>query len=64
MPLFRISHGMIYDPANGINGVVQDIWIQDAKIISPPATPDVRLDKMLDATGLVIMPGSSVHSAR
>jgi formylmethanofuran dehydrogenase subunit A len=57
MTLLRIANGTVYDPANGVNGLVQDIWIQDGKVIPPPAAPDVRPDKVLDAAGLVVMPG-------
>lgn len=57
MPLFRVTNGTVYDPANQIDGVVQDIWIQDSKIVAAPTTPDVFPDKTLDATGLVVMPG-------
>jgi formylmethanofuran dehydrogenase subunit A len=57
MPSLRIANGTIYDPANGIDGVVRDIWIQDGKVVAPPAEPDARPDRVLDATGLVVMPG-------
>jgi formylmethanofuran dehydrogenase subunit A len=57
MSLLKISQGTVYDPANGINGAVQDIWIQDGKIIVAPTSPDVCPEKSLDATGLVVMPG-------
>jgi formylmethanofuran dehydrogenase subunit A len=57
MPLLKIANGTVYDPTNGVDGVVQDLWIRDGKIIAPPAEPDVRPDKVLDATGLVVMPG-------
>jgi formylmethanofuran dehydrogenase subunit A len=57
MSLFKIANGTVYDPANGVNGVVQDLWIQDGKIVAPPADPGGRPDKVLDATGLVVMPG-------
>jgi formylmethanofuran dehydrogenase subunit A len=57
MSLLKIANGCIYDPANSLNGVVQDLWIQDGKIVPPPAAPDVHPDKTLDATGLVVMPG-------
>jgi formylmethanofuran dehydrogenase subunit A len=57
MSLLRIANGTVYDPANGVDGVVQDIWIQDGKVVAPPAAPDVRPDKVIDATGLVVMPG-------
>jgi hypothetical protein len=29
MSLIRITNGTVYDPVNGVDGVVQDIWIQD-----------------------------------
>jgi formylmethanofuran dehydrogenase subunit A len=57
MPLLKIANGTVHDPANGIDGVVQDIWIQDGKIVSPPTSPDIHPNKTLDATGLVVMPG-------
>jgi formylmethanofuran dehydrogenase subunit A len=55
--LFKISGGTIYDPTNGIDGQIADIWMQGGKIIAPPADPNLRPAKTLDATGLVIMPG-------
>src|SRR5438093_3874498 len=57
MTLLKLQNGTVYDPAHGIDGVVQDIWIQDDKIIAPPTAPDAPPDKVLDATGLVVMPG-------
>ena len=36
MPLLKIANGTIYDPANGVDGVVKDLWIQDGKIVAPP----------------------------
>jgi formylmethanofuran dehydrogenase subunit A len=62
MPLLKIAGGTVYDPANGIDGAVQDIWVRDGKIIAPPGvntpgSPEVRPDKTLDAAGLVVMPG-------
>src|SRR5258708_4106088 len=57
MPLLKIASGTVYDPANDVNGVVRDLWIQDGKVVHPPTDPDVLPDKVLDATGLVVMPG-------
>lgn len=57
MSLLRIANGTVYDPTNNINGVVQDIWVQDGKIVAPPAEADVMPERVLDATGLVIMAG-------
>jgi formylmethanofuran dehydrogenase subunit A len=57
MTLSRISGGKVYDPKNGIDGEVRDVWMQDGRIIDPPADPDCRADKTIDAAGLVVMPG-------
>jgi formylmethanofuran dehydrogenase subunit A len=49
----RIVNGQVYDPANGLDGVVRDICIQDGKIVAdvPPHA------KRIDARGQVVMPG-------
>jgi formylmethanofuran dehydrogenase subunit A len=57
MPLLKIAGGTVYDPANNIDGVVQDVWIRDGTVIAAPTDPDVRPDKVIDATGLAVMPG-------
>ena len=57
MSLVKIANGTVYDPTNDLDGVVRDIWIQDGKIVAPPTATDVRPDRTLDATGLVVMAG-------
>jgi len=57
MSLFKISGGKVYDPVQGLDGVVTDLWIRDGRLVEPPGDPTVRPDRTLDATGLVIMPG-------
>ena len=57
MSSLRITGGTIYDPANGIDGDVGDIWIVDGRVVEAPAEPDASADRTLDATGLVVMPG-------
>jgi formylmethanofuran dehydrogenase subunit A len=55
----RIVGGAVHDPANGIDGVVRDICIEDGRIVAdvPPGTPTV------DARGMVVMPGGvDIHS--
>ena len=39
---FKIAGGTVYDPANGIDGQVRDIWIAGGKIVEPPADPEIR----------------------
>ena len=55
--LFKITGGYLYDPANGIDGQVRDLWIQDGKMVDPPTDPNVVPTRVLDAGGLVVMPG-------
>ncbi|MBJ7495521.1 MAG: formylmethanofuran dehydrogenase subunit A, partial [Gemmataceae bacterium] len=57
MAIIRIKGGKIYDPTHGINGEVRDIWIKDGKIIAPPIEADILPEKVIDATGRIIMPG-------
>lgn len=52
----KIAGGTVYDPANGIDGQLRDLWIEGGKIVVPPSDPAVR-PTVLDATGLVVMPG-------
>lgn len=54
---FLISGGYVYDPLNGVDGQVRDLWIRDGKIVPPPADPNVRPTRVLRAEGLVVMPG-------
>jgi formylmethanofuran dehydrogenase subunit A len=55
----RIVGGTVYDPANGIDGEVRDVCIEDGRIVTdvPVGTPTV------DAKGMVVMPGGvDIHS--
>ncbi|MGD8997724.1 MAG: formylmethanofuran dehydrogenase subunit A [Anaerolineae bacterium] len=62
--MLRIVNGRVYDPTNGVDGEVKDIWIEDGKIV---AVPDDEAEcagaETIDATGLVVMPGGvDIHS--
>ncbi len=50
--MLKIINGEVYDPANGINGEVRDICIEDGQIVS-----SVRGGRTIDAAGMVVMPG-------
>jgi formylmethanofuran dehydrogenase subunit A len=55
----RIVGGAVHDPANGVDGEVRDICIEDGRIVAevPPGTPTVN------AHGMVVMPGGvDIHS--
>ena len=55
--LCKISGGMLYDPANDVDGQVRDIWIDGGRIVDAPTDPGVKPARTIDATGMVIMPG-------
>jgi len=55
----RITGGTLYDPANGVAGVVRDVCIEDGKVVAklPAGAP------RLDASGMIVMPGGvDIHS--
>jgi len=56
--MLRITGGTVYDPANGVNGVVRDVCIADGRIVS-----DVEGGRTIDATGMIVFPGGvDVHT--
>jgi formylmethanofuran dehydrogenase subunit A len=57
MSFLKIAGGTIYDPANGIDGAVGDLWIEGTRIVAPPSDPHTRAVITLDARGTVVMPG-------
>ncbi|MBQ18857.1 MAG: formylmethanofuran dehydrogenase subunit A [Planctomycetaceae bacterium] len=57
MSSLRITGGTIHDPANGVDGVVGDIWIVAGRVVEPPTDPQAKADRTLDATGMVVLPG-------
>jgi formylmethanofuran dehydrogenase subunit A len=60
--MLGIVNGRVYDPANGIDGQIRDLWLQDGRIVSCGARPPGEAE-ILDATGLVVMPGGvDIHS--
>jgi len=56
MSLLKIAGGKVYDPANGIDGEIRDLWIRDGKIVACDGA-DEAPSRIIDATGLVVMPG-------
>jgi len=51
--VLHIANGRVYDPANGVDGKVRDVYVANGKIVKdlPPKA------KRIDAKGMVIMPG-------
>ena len=55
-----IKNGFVFDPKNGINGEKMDIAIKDGKIVEKV---NARKAKIIDATGLTVMPGGvDIHT--
>jgi len=57
MSLLKITGGTVYDPANGVDGVVTDVWIRDGRVIAAPDGVEAKADRVIDAAGMVVMPG-------
>ena len=55
--LLKISGGYVYDPRNGVDGQVQDLWIENGKIVAAPSESEARGARTMDVSGLVVMPG-------
>lgn len=55
--LIKLTGGTVYDPASGIDGQVQTLYVQDGRFIKPPAN-DVKIDKEYDLKGKVVMSGA------
>ncbi len=56
--MLRITGGKVYDPANGIDGIVKDICISDGRVVS-----EVEGGRTIDATGMVVFPGGvDIHT--
>ncbi len=56
--MLRITGGKVYDPANGVNGVVQEVCISNGRIVS-----NVNGGRTLDATGMIVFPGGvDIHT--
>ena len=60
--MIGIINGRVYDPCNGIDGEIRDIWVKDGRIVSP-AEVDRGVADIIDAGGMVVMPGGvDIHS--
>jgi formylmethanofuran dehydrogenase subunit A len=56
--MLRITGGKVYDPANGIDGVVKDICIGDGRIVG-----DVQGGRTINAAGMIVFPGGvDIHT--
>ncbi|MGF6753668.1 formylmethanofuran dehydrogenase subunit A [Paraburkholderia sp. GAS42] len=62
MSLTRLTGGIVYDPANGVDGERRDLYIRDGRIVAQP-TSGATVDHDYDATGMIVMAGGiDLHS--
>lgn len=52
-----IRGGEVYDPAGGAPPAVRDLWISGGKIVDSPENSGILPARIIDAAGLVVMPG-------
>jgi len=55
--LIKLTGGTVYDPASGIDGKKQDIYIHDGRIVAKPID-EMPVDKEYDLSGKVVMSGA------
>ncbi|HML29784.1 MAG TPA: formylmethanofuran dehydrogenase subunit A [Hyphomicrobium sp.] len=53
--LIKLTGGTVYDPANGVDGEVRDIFIEDGRIVSPD--PNAKIAHEYALHGKVVMAG-------
>jgi formylmethanofuran dehydrogenase subunit A len=57
-----LKNGKVYDPAHGKDGVKQDIYIRNGRIIDKPAVTE-KINETIDLTGKIVMAGAiDMHS--
>jgi formylmethanofuran dehydrogenase subunit A len=58
----KLAGGRIVDPANGLDGVVSDLYVRDGRIITDPG-PGAKVERTYDLNGRIVMAGAiDIHS--
>lgn len=52
----KLTGGRLYDPTNGINGEIRDIYVSDGRIVA--GNPDTPITQEYDVKGKVVMAGA------
>jgi formylmethanofuran dehydrogenase subunit A len=55
--LIKLTGATVYDPANGIDGVAQDVFVRDGVIIDNPGDAG-KFDRAYDLKGKILMAGA------
>jgi formylmethanofuran dehydrogenase subunit A len=57
----RLSGGRVFDPANGVNGDIRDVYVEGGRIVAAPSGG--KADQTYDVRGRVVMAGGlDIHS--
>jgi len=61
--MLGILGGRVYDPKNGIDGEMRDIWIEDGTVVPAPGPEKRAAAETVDVAGQVVMPGGvDIHT--
>ena len=59
--MIKLEGGKVYDPANGIDGSIMDLYVADGRL-ADPATAG-RISRVVDLDGRIVMPGGiDIHT--
>ena len=59
--MIKLEGGKVYDPANGIDGKLMDLYIEDGKLVKPAAGKKVR--RVIGLNGSIVMAGGiDIHT--
>ena len=59
--MIKLEGGKVYDPANGIDGRILDLYIQDDKLVEP--APDQKIHQVINLSGRIVMAGGiDIHT--
>ena len=59
--MIKLEGGKVYDPANGIDGRILDLYIQDGKLVEP--APDQKIHQVINLGGHIVMAGGiDIHT--
>ena len=59
--MIKLEGGKVYDPANGIDGRIMDLYVQDGKLVEP--APDQKIHQVINLGGRVVMAGGiDIHT--
>ena len=59
--MIKLEGGKVYDPANGIDGRILDLYIEDGKLVEP--APDQKIHQVINLDGRIVMAGGiDIHT--